>query len=197
MKKLLRATAATVLGLSLTTGIAAAAPSGSISDTGQGSSNHVISRNTTRTHIHNRNNLEVRNSNDQSAYTGDVTSSRNTTSRGEVTSGTASNTTSFEATATVDNSASLAALPDNGGSNNNRTTGTIDTTGQNSTNRISSTNTTNTTVDNTNNLQVSNFNSQHASSGDVTVSRNTNAGSATSGDATNDNTTTIELDVSN
>jgi hypothetical protein len=64
-------------------------------------------------------------------------------------------------------------------------TGSIDTTGPDSTNKIEWKNKTELRVDNDNDVRLTNNNPQYASSGDAYVKHNTEAGDATSGDAAN------------
>jgi hypothetical protein len=75
--------------------------------------------------------------------------------------------------------------------------GSIDTTGPNSHNtvHVRSTNKFNQTNNNHVKAQVSN--DQHAYSGDAKVKNNTNAGDATTGSASNDNSTSLSASVSN
>jgi hypothetical protein len=82
----------------------------------------------------------------------------------------------------------------NSGGNN---TGSISNTGYNSDNTVSSRVRNSVDVENNNNICVSNDNEQTASSGDARVSENTTGGSATSGDASNTNSTTVSFNVTN
>ena len=70
-------------------------------------------------------------------------------------------------------------------------TGSIGTTGPSSTNNINGTETSVMTVTNSNSAHVSNNNTQGASSGEAEVEDNTTGGNATSGGASNGNSTTI------
>jgi len=194
-KQLYRAAAATVLGLSLTTGIVAA-DTGNITNTGPGSDNKVTTKVTDNSSLKNRNDIDLSNHNSQHAYTGDAKVKYNTTG-GDATSGAAMNDNSVSADVTVDNSASsaggsgfLASAAANGG-------GTIDTTGPGSNNQIKTTVTDNSSVSNHNDIDVHNSNHQTASSGDASVTGNTTGGSATSGDATNTNSATFTFSVTN
>jgi hypothetical protein len=100
-KQLYRAAAATVLGLSLTTGIVAA-DTGNITNTGPGSSNNVTANSTDNSHLMNHNNVSAWNDNDQGAHTGDANVSGNTTG-GSATTGNATNTSSSTFTFDVSN----------------------------------------------------------------------------------------------
>jgi len=194
MKKLIRAAAATVLGLSLTTGIAAA-QTGSITKTGPGSSNHVSSNTRTSATVRNDNDLHVFSTNDQHSYTGDATAQRNTTA-GDATSGSARNSNTVSVSATVDNSGSAAALMD-ATTPSSDASGTINNTGPNSSNTVSSNVKSTVNVTNDNDISVFNDNDQSASSGDATVRGNTTGGSATTGDASNTSSSTFTFDVTN
>jgi hypothetical protein len=196
-KQLYRAAAATVLGLSLTTGIVAA-DTGNITNSGPGSSNKVTTKVTDNSTLKNKNHLDLSNSNDQSAYTGDAKVKYNTTG-GDATSGNAMNDNTVSADVTVDNSAStggaggsswLADAAANGG-------GTIDHSGPGSLNKISTTVTDNSSVTNDNHIDVHNTNTQTASSGNASVTGNTTGGSATSGDASNTNSATFTFSITN
>jgi hypothetical protein len=145
--------------------------------------------------VRNNNRIQATNSNHQSAWTGEAEVSDNTHG-GDAWTGNASNSNSLDASVTVDNSASSAALADLGGGMG-ETNAEISDTGPHSTNRVETTNTSRVNGVNNNNLTVSYTNTQTASSGDATVTDNTHGGSATTGDATNENMTTLSFDVSN
>jgi hypothetical protein len=193
-KQLYRAAAATVLGLSLTTGVVAA-DTGSISDTGNSSINKITSKMSTTTHVTNHNNVGLANINLQGASSGDAKSNGNTNG-GSAKTGDATNKNTTTATVTVDNSMPAASSdtsvvdPSAGG-------GSISDTGNSSVNKIKTTVTNSTTVHNSNDIDVLNLNAQGAQSGDASSNGNTNGGSAQSGDASNTNTSTFVLSVSN
>jgi hypothetical protein len=107
------------------------------------------------------------------------------------------NDNAFEAAVSVDNSASGVAALEGAGVGGGDNEATIGTTGPDSVNRVTFETTTRVNVDNNNNLNITNINDQNASSGDATVDHNTTGGSATTGDASNTNTTTIRFDVTN
>lgn len=77
------------------------------------------------------------------------------------------------------------------------TSGTIDTTGANSDNKITHESKLDVDVDNDTDVDLSNRNHQHASSGDVKVKYNTTGGDAESGSATNSNSVDAEVEVDN
>jgi hypothetical protein len=190
-KQLIRAAASSVLGLSLMTGFAAA----DINTTGPGSSNRVTTHNTNRFTQTNNNRLHLSNRNDQRASSGDATVRYNTTG-GSATSGDASNDNSFDASVSVDNSSGGGG---GGGFNWGAVSdpGNIDTTGPGSRNTITTTNSNSVRITNNNNLSVENSNHQSAYTGDATVRYNTTGGDATSGSASNSNSSSFELNVSN
>lgn len=197
-KQLIRLAAITVLGLSLTTGFAAA-QTGSINTTGADSYNKVKSRVHNVQRVRNTNTLAVDNANQQAASTGAANSSQNTTGGG-AGSGTATNATSFSVAGSVNNSPSSSAamaVPAAVASASANMEGTIDNTGYNSTNVVSSHVSNKTAVENDNCIMVTNDNTQSASSGTANVSQNTTGGSATSGNASNTNNTSVTLSVTN
>jgi hypothetical protein len=193
-------TSAAVASLGLVAGLSgfagAMSTSGSISNTGAYSHNKVKSTKTTTVKVKNDNDIKVKNYNDQNAETGDATVKYNTTA-GDVSTGAATNRNHTNIAANVDNSASSAtwthALSDGSGD----THGTINQTGYNSNNAVTSKETTKIDVKNDNDIKVTNTNKQTATSGDATVKYNTTVGSVTTGDATNTNNTTVKVDVSN
>ena len=71
------------------------------------------------------------------------------------------------------------------------------TTGPDSTNIVKVITKSSVKVTNNNDLKVTNNNTQHASSGDASVYDNTTGGSATTGNASNTNSTTMSFKVTN
>lgn len=189
---------AAVLSLGLVVGLSgfAGATTGTIDTTGFDSTNRIHSETSQRVDIDNDNDLSVRNDNSQRAWSGDAEVRANTTG-GDATSGDTSNMNSFDAEVSVDNSASVgdAVAAGAGGAGDND--GSIENTGPESHNSVWFENSSNVDIDNDNDLYVSNHNSQTASSGDATVKYNTTGGNATSGSASNENTTTVRFDVTN
>lgn len=191
-KQLYRAAAATVLGLSLTTGVVAA-DTGDISHSGTGSANHITNTMTNTNDVRNRNNLDATNLSAQFGASGDATSNRNTAG-GDATTGDVSNSNSLDATVAVDNSSAGAMTMPGAGMGG---AGSIDNSGTDSSNTITDKTTNTNTVQNTNNLAVTNVNMQMGTSGSATSSRNTNGGSATTGSVTNTSTSSFTFDVKN
>ena len=180
----LKAAALSTLGLGLVGGLVGMAGAQSLSTEGPDSPIRVHARNhQTWT---NNNRVGLHNDNWQSAYSGDAKVKHNTTG-GDATSGMASNDNSFDASIGITNS-SGGGSEGGGGAN-------LSTTGPTSPIDVHARNTT--TVTNDNNVWVSNHSSQHASTGDATVSHNTTGGDATSGDASNTSSSTVTIDISN
>lgn len=192
-KKLLRLAAASVLGLSLTTGVAAA-NSGSIDTTGPDSDNEIRVRHNRDVRVDNNNDIDVDNDVDQDARTGDADVRRNTRG-GDAESGTAVNDTLLRARFNVNNSSSTNGL---GGDNGNSSfRANIENTGPDSDNFVEYDNDVDIDIDNDNDISIDNRVDQNARSGDARVERNTSGGDARSGDASNINTTEVEVDVRN
>lgn len=196
--RLLRVSAAAVTSLGLITGLAgiagAATGNGSISNTGPNSTNHIVSHNTSHATTTNDNSVEASNLNFQGAFTGDSQVQHNTRG-GDATTGDARNANSLNAAVMLDNSSSAGVM--GGGSGAQNSTATIDTTGPRSSNVVKSTNSSTVTVNNTNTVELENVNGQLAASGDARVSGNTTGGSATSGDASNTNSSSFTIDIKN
>lgn len=196
IKKTLGA-AATSLGLVVGLAGFAGATSGDITDTGPDSSNVVKSDTSQRVRVENNNHLGVQNSNTQRATTGDARSNENT-SGGDASTGAASNDNSLSADVTVDNGASTGALTHlGGGAGLGDSSATINQTGPDSVNRVTIKNTSDVKVQNNNDLHITNNNHQTATSGDARVTDNTEGGSATTGDASNSNSSSFTFNVSN
>lgn len=193
-KQLYRAAAATVLGLSLTTGIAAA-QTGTINQTGADSSNRVVSHVRNHRYVSNDNDVSLQSSNHQSGYTGDATTTRNTTA-GDAKTGSVTNSHSMSAALTVDNSSSASAgsMASSPASTSN---GSISNTGYNSDNTVKSVVSNSTVVRNDNDVHVSSYNTQTGSTGDAKVSENTTGGSATTGNVSNTSSDTFVLNIKN
>jgi hypothetical protein len=189
---------AAVLSLGLVVGLSgfAGAATGTIDTTGPDSTNTIRSDSRYRVDVDNDNNLRVHNDNDQRAWTGDA-EVRDNTDGGDAESGSATNENAFDAEVSVDNSASGVAAVEAAGVGGGDNEASIENTGPDSVNRVVFDTRTNIDINNDNNLYVSNDNNQTASSGDATVRHNTEGGSATTGDASNTNTTSVRFDVTN
>lgn len=194
MKKLLHIIAVAVLGLGLTTGIAAA--STDISSTGPDSQVEVRSDNTNDVSVENDNDARIDSRLDQDAQSGDAEGSHST-EVGSVTSGNADNEGSFELDASIDNSSSTEAALDHGNNTSGNGDVSIDRTGPDSDVTVRYNNENRIRVRNNNNIQVNNNTNQNAQSGDAEVSDSTEGGSVRSGNASNENHTSVSLDLSN
>jgi len=190
-KRLLRYAASIVLGLSLTTG-AAAAHDAVIDTTGPDSDNTVEFRNETDVDVDNNNKLKVGNSTNQNATSGDADVRRNT-SGGDAESGDTRNENEFEARLSVSNSGWACDCLGGGSDASAR----IENTGPDSDNHITVKNEVDVDVDNNNYLKVYNHTNQNATSGDAQVVRNTTGGDATTGHASNANSSSVVFEVSN
>lgn len=175
--------------------LAGAAPMSTISHTGPDSYNKVKNRVSSYVKVENNNNLTARNYNDQTAWSGDARVTHNTYG-GDATTGDATNRNSFSASATVKNSGgNWGGLGNVGGGGNANTT--IEYTGPDSYNKVDNSTKSTVKIENNNDLRVVNNNTQTAISGDARVSDNTRGGDATTGDATNTNSTRVEFNVTN
>ena len=166
-------------------------PSASIKNTGPHSTNKIIFKSSNNVTIENENDVDVDNNTTQNASSGNATVSGNTNG-GNATTGNASNYASTSTEVEVENS-SLPAWHGSGGIGN----ATINTTGPGSLNKIYSNNNSNVSVSNNNTVSVSNNTTQNASSGNATVSGNTNGGNATTGNASNHASTSTTVSISN
>jgi len=167
--------------------------SASISDTGPKSNNVISERVSQDTNVRNNNNVSLNNRNNQVATTGNANVSGNTFG-GSASTGDAMNANSTNAAVQVDNNTnvptSLASLGSGGSA-------FIGDTGPLSNNVISANVKSNTSVTNNNNVNINNSNNQVARSGNANVSGNTFGGSASTGDASNWNSTDLQVAITN
>jgi len=175
-------------------GFAAASTTVGVSTTGADSDNNVHVNNTLHSTLTNHNNAGVANLNLQGAGSGNVKADKNTSAGGDLSSGDASNTGSSDTTVSVSNKDSSFGGADLSAPDSNVT---IDKTGADSDNNVHISNSASMTQTNTNNVKVLNFSLQSAKSGNVNATKNTEVGGLSSGDATNDNTTTTDVEISN
>lgn len=178
--------------------LAGAAPMSSIDTTGPDSINKVKNSVWVDMDLTNHNNLTATNTNHQSAWTGDARVIDNTHG-GSASTGDASNHTSFNASATVNNSGTAGALNSalNGVLGGGGGSSSISDTGPDSYNKVSNKTNVNVDVNNTNTIRVTNNNTQTASSGDASVTHNTHGGDATTGNASNTSNTSATFNVTN
>lgn len=197
--KIKKAVGAGVMSLGLVVGLSgfAGAASGDIDWTGPDSYNRVDIETSHRVDVENDNDLDVDNDNDQYATTGDADVVHNNRG-GDAETGSASNDNELDVSASIDNGGSGAAWAGvGGGGGGGHASATISDTGPDSYNRVEIRDTTRVDIENNNNIDIRNDNHQTARSGDAVVADNTRGGSATTGDASNSNSTTVRLDVSN
>lgn len=197
--KIQKTIGAGVLSLGLLVGLSgfdAGATSRSIGHTGAHSYNKIKTEIKNKVRVHNDNTVKVDNDNYQRAYTGDATVKHNTTGGGAYT-GDAKNNNSLNVSATIDNSASADTWAGTVHSGGGGGSASINHTGYDSVNVIKHEETTKVNVYNDNYVKVENDNDQKASSGDAKVIGNTTGGDAVSGDATNTNSTSVTLNITN
>jgi hypothetical protein len=184
------ASAGLVFGLS---GVAGAT-SGTIGTTGP-FSNNQISSNEINTGLYTSNNsLPIHSANAQSAHTGSANVAFNNTG-GSAMTGAANNSNSTNVVATVSNGGAGGMLGGTWGVNQD--SATITTTGPSSNNQVFLNRTNTMTVTNNNSVPITTVNTQTALSGSANVSGNTFGGSAITGNASNTNTQTISVNVTN
>jgi len=164
----------------------------SISNTGPKSFNSIRTTVSNNSRVTNNNNVSVSNSNNQTARTGNATVSFNTFG-GDATTGNAMNSNNTDQSVSVTNNTPSSSWSGLGGGSGS----SISNTGPWSNNTVSTTVRNNSSVTNNNNVRLSNSNNQTASTGNATVSGNTFGGSATTGDASNWNSTSQSVAISN
>lgn len=190
---------AAVLSLGLVVGLSgfAGATQGTIDTTGPDSDNTIRAETTQRVEVENENELEVENNNDQVAETGEAEVEHNTTA-GDVRTGDAANHNDFSVSASVDNSASVAAMDNHMGGNwGGNDDVVIENTGPDSDNHVVIEKRSTVEIENENEVEITNNNSQYAASGEAEVEGNTTGGDAVTGDATNTNSTSVTLNIKN
>ena len=172
----------------------AAASTVTFDTTGPHSNQSVHINNNARMDVNNNNNLKVTNANSQMAKTGNVDAHDNTSVSGDLYSGAASNGNTNGTTLKVDNGGSGAASFSMAPADDSVS---IALTGPHSNNNVTIDNNRNMSVSNHNEITVSNTSYQTATSGNVKASENTTVGGLSSGDASNTNSTTTSVDISN
>ncbi len=192
VKQVIKFSAGVGASFVLMAGVASAAPS--ISNTGNGSTNKIKSKNVVKCKVINKNTVVVSNSNVQGSSTGKASVKWNTTG-GDATSGDATNTNTTGLILGVTNAPTDSCSC--GCGEFTALDGSIDQTGKDSWNVISWWNVNKQKTVNNNNVAVYNSSVQSASSGNASVNGNTTGGNATSGNASNSNSTSAEITVSN
>ncbi|HET8884460.1 MAG TPA: hypothetical protein VFM68_03240 [Candidatus Saccharimonadales bacterium] len=189
---------AAVLSLGLVIGLSgfAGATRATIDTTGPDSDNTIRSSTSQRVDVENDNDLDVENDNEQSAWTGEAEVEHNTTG-GDAETGDAANHNDFAVSASIDNSASVAAMNHMGGNGGGDDHAVIENTGPDSDNHVVIEKRSTVEIDNDNNVDITNTNDQYASSGDAEVEGNTTGGNAVTGNASNTNSTSVKLHIKN
>lgn len=187
-KQLVRAAAATVLGISLTTGFAAA----DINTTGPSSTNRANTSVSSNQDHNNNNTVRATANSNQDARTG-TANSTNSTFGGGASTGAADNFRATDASVSIRNTSSSSTAPVVAPANNSD----ISITGPNSTNETNYNANYNTVVRNNNDVAVNSTTNQTARSGDANTSNNTNGGSASTGSASNTSSEVYTFEVSN
>lgn len=198
MIKLKKAVGASVLSLGLVVGLAgfAGATSGTIGTTGPKSHNEISNKTHTDVKVSNDNDIRFSNKNHQYASSGKTQVKGNTTG-GSATSGDSANQNTLNATVEVDNSGAAGVVDSVLGSGSEGGQASINNTGPDSQNKITSENNVKVNMNNDNDIHVTNNNDQVAKSGSAEVSHNTTGGDATSGSATNTSSSTFTVRVTN
>ena len=201
MKKQLfyRAAAATVLGLSLTTGVVAADSGSGAHTTGPHSRNRIDHRVRNDVRVTNDNDIDINNVNRQTSYSGDAKVS-GSTHGGDARTGNVYNENSTDVEVSVDNSPSAELIGDidfGGQGGGNWGSGGMSHTGPHSDNTVRTDIRNTVTIENDNNIDIRNTNTQTGRSGDARVSGNTHGGDAESGDVENVNSSSFEINVTN
>jgi hypothetical protein len=197
--KIQKTIGAGVLSLGLLVGLGgydAGATSRSITHTGPYSYNKIKTEISNRVRVNNDNTLKVENDNWQNAYTGDASVVHNTTG-GTAITGNARNANSLDVSATVNNAGAGGAWTDNHAGAGAGAGATIEHTGPHSDNVVKYEQRSSVNIQNDNYIKVDNNNHQQATSGDAKVYGNTTGGDAVSGDATNENSTSVNISVTN
>lgn len=172
-QKLLRTISAVALGFTMVTGVGVAGASQNNWSHGSGGVSTTIS---------NDNDVKVKNDNDQTAKTGSAESERNDEG-GDATTGEAKNANSLGADVSINNGTCGCDTP-------TATAAVVEPTEGNAV-KVT------TKVTNDNDVKVTNNNVQKATSGSATVEKNETGGSATTGNASNANSATITVSITN
>lgn len=168
--------------------------SGMISDTGNDSTNEIMHEEDTTLELTNENTLDLTNETDQTAESGDATVEDNRDG-GDAMTGSAMNSSSVAADITVENTGSSAWSGAMGGGGTYDAS--IENTGNDSDNTVEYSSNVEMTVENTNNVTVENTTNQSATSGNAEVTNNRDAGSASSGAASNTSSSSFTVHVAN
>jgi RNA binding exosome subunit len=196
MNKLVRISATVASSLALVAGFSGAAGAASINDSGRNSDNEIKAVNVVKTDVDNDTHVSLHNDNDQHAYSGDA-NVRNNDDVDGVSTGDAMNDNSTDASVDVSSNTSTPSGGGGMGGAMDLSDASITDSGRDSSNEIKSINVVRTDVDNDTSVYVTNNNDQHASSGDANVKNNDDVGNVSTGDASNTNSSTFSVSVSN
>jgi hypothetical protein len=198
MNKLARISATVASSLALVAGFSGAAGAASINDSGRNSDNEIEAKNIVMTHVHNDTDVHLSNDNDQDATSGDA-NVRNNDDVDGVSTGSAMNDNSTDATVDVSSHTSAPSGGGGGGGFDSAdlSNASITDSGRDSSNEIEFKNIQVTHVDNDTDVSVHNDNDQSATSGDANVHNNDDVGHVTTGDASNTNSSSFSVSVSN
>lgn len=185
---LIRFGASALLSATLGVGLVHAA-GGNIENTGPHSNNQIQFRGQSSFRESNNTNVSVDNHNYQSARSGDAVV-RGNTYGGNATSGDASNYNTTSTNVSTGSTGVNYVAPER-----HDVSATISDTGPHSNNQIGVSDRNTVNISNHNSVNVSNSNYQTARSGNAIVSGNTYGGNATSGDASNYNSTSTNVNV--
>lgn len=195
MKKVIKGAALSFAGIMLSFG-AVSAQTGSIDTTGPDSENTVTHSSSSDVEVNNDTTVDATLDISQDATSGEANANHNTEA-GDAETGDAENDNSVEAMVEVDNSGAASSTPMGGASSSDSGDYTIERTGPDSTNEITSTSTVNTEINNTTDVDFDVTVDQSAETGDATVRDNTMGGSATTGSASNTSSTVFSFSVKN
>ncbi len=199
MKKIIQTTGATVVSVLLASGALVGAQSGTIDTTGPDSTNEVSHSAEVETTVENSNTVDASIDTTQDAESGEATV-ENTTEGGSAETGHAENENTVHAEVMIENGGSgsgdMNSIAD-AVMNNASSESSIERTGPDSTNTITSDSTVTTTVTNENDIAVTSNVEQTATSGDANVSDSTMGGDATSGDAHNSSSSMFSFSITN
>lgn len=184
-----------VMGLAVTP-VGLVSANSNIDTTGPDSNNQIELRSEAEHLVTNDNNLAATNNNPQDASSGNARVSHNTDG-GSAKSGNASNTSKLSVTANIDNGTAAKSAFSGAGGGLGDVDASIKKTGPDSNNTIEVTHESRVEVNNNNNIAITNNNTQTATSGNARVSGNTEGGNATSGNAENNSSATVNLTVRN
>ncbi len=197
MNKIIKSTSLSVFGVLLSAGFVSA-QTGSIDTTGPDSENEIVYESSMQYDVENTTDIQADVELDQDASSGDA-EVRHNTEAGDAETGDAENMNEIEASIEIDNSgsSSLGSADMGGCGCGGDAESSIDRTGPDSTNTISTTHESTVEISNEVDIDFDVDVEQDAESGDATVQGNTIGGSATTGSASNHSSTVFSFSVQN